>query len=327
MNFRVDLDTFRGPIDLLLYLVRKHEVDILDIPVAVIAEQFCEYLDVIAAIDVNAVGDFLEMASTLAEIKSRLVLPHGGEEESVVEDPRDDLVERLLEYKRFKDAASLLEDQSRDWQMHYSRLVDDLPPREIAPDEQPIEEVELWDLVSAFNRIIRESQVVAPTNIVYDDTPIHVYMRRIHEKLVSQGRVGFSEMFLPRMHKSAMIGVFLAILELVRHHSVVTEQTDVHGEIWILPGEHFRAEFGLTEVDDYGQRPQAEGASGNEAPGDASPSAIAETGAPETAGAADEGAAPSRAESPVKRGRGAKSDKAGDKAAKSDKAEKPAKPR
>lgn len=260
MNFRVDLDTFRGPLDLLLYLVRKHEVDILDIPVAVIAGQYCEYMEVLAAIDVNAVGDFLEMASTLAEIKSRLVLPHGGEEEATLEDPRDDLVQRLLEYKQYRDAASLLEDQSRDWQQRYARLVDDLPPRDMPPDEQPIQEVELWDLVSAFNRIIRESQVVAPTNIVYDDTPIHVYMGRIHERLVRAGRAAFSEMFVPGMHKSAMIGVFLAVLELVRHHSVVTDQPEPHGEIWILPGDTFQADVSLAHVDTYDHRPAEEAA-------------------------------------------------------------------
>jgi len=269
MNFRVDLDTFRGPLDLLLYLVRKHEVDILDIPIAVIAEQFCEHMEVLVVIDVNAVGDFLEMASTLAEIKSRLVLPHGGEEEATLDDPREDLVQRLLEYKRFKDAASLLEDQSRDWQQRYARLVDDLPPRELAPDEQPIQEVELWDLVSAFNRIIRESQVVTPTNIVYDDTPIHVYMQRIHEQLVKNGRAGFSQMFAPGMHKSAMIGVFLAVLELVRHHSVLTEQPDPHGEIWILPGEHFQASLSLHNVDTYDHRETPDRSS--QSPGDSSP--------------------------------------------------------
>lgn len=251
MNFRVELNVFRGPLDLLLYLVRKHEVDILEVPIATIAEQYCEYIEVIAAIDVNAVGDFLDMASALAEIKSRLVLPHGGEEEETIDDPKEDLVQRLLEYKRFKDAATMLDDQSRGWQQHYPRLTDDLPPREIPLEDQPIHEVELWDLVSAFNRIIRESQATPTTNIVYDDTPIHVYMQRIHERLIENGRVAFSEMFQPGMHKTALIGIFLAILELVRHHAVSTEQTDTHGEIWIRPGEQFQADLSLAEVDSY----------------------------------------------------------------------------
>ena len=116
MDFRVDLELFRGPLDLLLYLVRKHEVEIVDIPIAPIAEQFLEYLAVLEQLDVNAAGDFLDMASTLIEIKSRMVLPRGGEVEDELADPREQLVERLLEYKKFKDAASMLDERGREWQ-------------------------------------------------------------------------------------------------------------------------------------------------------------------------------------------------------------------
>src|SRR5262249_12936283 len=100
MDFRVDLDVFRGPLDLLLYLVRKPEVEIVDIPIAPITEQFLEYLAVLEQLDVNGVGDFLEMASTLIEIKSRMVLPRGGEVDDPLDDPRQELVRRLLEYKK-----------------------------------------------------------------------------------------------------------------------------------------------------------------------------------------------------------------------------------
>jgi len=255
MSFRVALDIFRGPLDLLLYLVRKHELDILDIPVATIAQQFLEYLEVLQELDVNAVGDFIEMASTLLEIKSRMALPAGEEEAEEVEDPREELVERLLEYKMFRDAASVLEEQGRAWQEHLPRLANDLPPRRIDPAGQPIQEVELWDLVSAFGRIVRDSRVTQARSIVYDDTPIHVYMQRIHQRLVQDRRAAFSQLFYPGMHKTAMIGVFLSILELVRHHSVRTEQEDGHGEIWILPGEVFSEALDLSNVDTYGQRP------------------------------------------------------------------------
>ncbi len=251
MNFRVDLDSFRGPLDLLLYLVRKHEIEIADIPIAMITEQFLAYLEVLEQLDVNDVGDFLEMASTLIEIKSRLVLPRGGEEIEQLDDPREELVRRLLEYKKYRDAASILDEQSRDWQLHYGRQANDTPQRRVDPAEQPIHEVELWDLVSAFGRIIRERRAVQPSNIVYDETPIQTYMRRIHERLVDKRRAAFSEMFEAGMHKSAMIGIFLAILELVRHHSVITQQDEDHGEIWILPGENFQATLELADVDDY----------------------------------------------------------------------------
>ena len=121
MNFRVQLDVFRGPLDLLLYLVRKHEVDILDIPIAMITDQYLEHLAVLEQLDVNEVGDFLEMASMLIEIKSRIVLPRADEEDSELDDPRQELVRRLLEYKKYKDAAGLLEERGRQWQQRVSR--------------------------------------------------------------------------------------------------------------------------------------------------------------------------------------------------------------
>ena len=251
MNFRVELNTYRGPLDLLLYLVRKHEIDVTDIPIALVADQFLAHLAVLEQLDVDAVGDFLEMASTLIEIKSRMVLPRGGEEVDELDDPRDELVERLLEYKKYKDAASMLEERSRQWQQHHARLTNDLPPRRVDLSEQPIREAELWDLVSAFGRIMRENVAVQPANIVYDETPIHIYMERLHGRLRRQGRVALSEAIEPGMHKSALIGLFLAVLELVRHHDVWTEQDALHGEIFILPGSTFHEKGDFATADDY----------------------------------------------------------------------------
>lgn len=235
MTFRVDLDIFRGPLDLLLYLVRKHEVDVLDIAIAPITMQYLEYLDVLRELDVNAVGDFLEMASTLAEIKSRLVLPRGGEIEEELDDPREDLVRRLLEYKKYKDAASMLEERGRSWQERFPRLAPDVDTQARDPADEPIHELELWDLVSAFGRILRDQRSLVPASIVYDDTPIHVYMERIHTQLVSEGRLALGDLFQPGMHKSTLVGIFLAVLELVRHHGVRAEQEQDFGEIWVLP--------------------------------------------------------------------------------------------
>jgi segregation and condensation protein A len=251
MDFRVDLEVFRGPMDLLLYLVRKHEVEIVDLPIAPITEQFLEYLGVIEQLDVNSVGDFLEMASTLIEIKSRMVLPRGGEVEDELADPRQELVRRLLEYKKFKDAASMLEERSRGWQERFPRLTNDLPPRERNLEDEEIQEVELWDLVSAFGRIMRDNQAVKPSSIVYDETPIHVYMTRIKAQLAGGGRLAFRELFQPGMAKSALVGMFLAILELVRHHHVTTEQNALFGEIWILPGSQTGSEIDASSVNQY----------------------------------------------------------------------------
>ena len=188
IDFRVDLNVFRGPMDLLLYLVRKHEVEIVDIPIAVITDQYLEYLAMIEQLDVNAVGDFLGMASLLIEIKSQQVLPRCDEVDGELDDPRQELVRRLLEYKKYRDAASILEERGRSWQQRYSRLSTDLPRHERDMAGEPIQEVELWDLVSAFGRIMRETDAARPASIVYDDTPIHVYMSRIHARLIEAGQ-------------------------------------------------------------------------------------------------------------------------------------------
>lgn len=251
MDFRVDLNSYRGPLDLLLYLVRRREVEVMEIPIASIAQQYITHLEALDALDANTVGEFLEIVSTLAEIKSRLVLPRVVEEEEPIEDPHNQLVEQLLEYKKYKDAASMLEERSRQWQMRYARVADDLPPRRVDPGDQPIHEVELWDLVNAFGRIMRESEATQPSSFVYDETPIQAYMQRIHERLQGRDRVSFSELFELGTHKSALIGIFLAVLELVRHHRVRTEQGDGHGEIWILPDSQFSSGPDWPNVDEY----------------------------------------------------------------------------
>ena len=235
MQFRVQLDMFSGPMDLMWYLVRKHELDILDIPIALVTQQYLEMLAVLEQVDVNSVGDFLELASRLMEIKSKLMLPRQEDEtEEEIEDPRQDIVQRLLEYKRYKDAASMLEARRREWQLRFSRRVNDLPSRTIDQSQQPIQEVEMWDLVSAFARVMRDSDSVQPSAIRYDDTPIDVYMEQIRQRLTSESRIAFTSLFEEGMIKSQMVGIFLAVLELIRHHQVQVDQTELFGEIWIL---------------------------------------------------------------------------------------------
>lgn len=241
MRFRVQLDMFSGPLDLLWYLVRKHELDILDIPIALVTEQYLELLSVLEQIDVNAVGDFLEVATRLMEIKSKLMLPRHEEleTEQQVEDPRQDMVQRLLEYKKYKDAASMLQERGEHWQQRYTRRVNDLPTARIDPAEQPIQEVELWDLVSAFSRVIRDNATAQPSAICYDDTPIEDYMAQIRQRLTQEPRVAFTSLFEieaaeQALAKSQLVGIFLAVLELIRHHHVQVEQEDLFGEIWIV---------------------------------------------------------------------------------------------
>jgi segregation and condensation protein A len=232
MDYQVDLDTFRGPLDLLLYLVKHNEVDIADIPIARITEQFLEYLRVLEMIDVERAGDFLVMAATLMEIKSRMLLPRADEAEAEEADPRLELVKQLIEYKKFKDAALLLEAQAERQLTRFPRQPIELPaPPSLA--EQPLRQVELWDLVSAFGRLMRETLALQPQQIVPDHTPIHVYMDQIVERLGREPRLAFSALFTPPHTRGRLLGMFLAVLELTKGSRILAEQAEVFGEIWL----------------------------------------------------------------------------------------------
>src|SRR5438128_1209605 len=213
MDYLVELDTFRGPLDLLLYLVKRNEVDICDIPMARIAEQFREYLNVLQLIDVEWAGEFLVMAATLMEIKSRMLLPRSEEGLTAEEDPRLELVRQLIEYKKFKDAAAVLEEHAERQQTRLPRLPVELPA---APDPavQPLQRVELWDLVSAFGRLMRETLALQPRQIIVDQTPVQVHMDWILQQLDRQPRLAFAALFTPPYQRSRLVGLFLAILEL-----------------------------------------------------------------------------------------------------------------
>ena len=238
-EYRVELDVFSGPLDLLLYLVRRNELEILELPVAAITAQFQEYLDVLELIDLDMVGDFIVMASTLAEIKSRLVLPRPEEDTGpeITEDPRGDLIQQLLEYKKFKDAARFLEERATDWQERYPRLTDDRPQAERDASADRIKEVVVWDLVSALGRVLKKQQARAESAIRYDETPTAVYVEQIGAAVREAGRVVFTSLFERTTSRSQVIGMFLAILELLRYHRFRAEQLEPFDEIWILPPE------------------------------------------------------------------------------------------
>jgi segregation and condensation protein A len=232
MPYSVALETFHGPLDLLLHLVKRNEVDVLDIPIASIADQFLEYLHVMQVLDFDLAGEFVVMAATLMEIKSRMLLPGGDEQaEDVADDPRRELVKQLLEYRKFKDAAAALGQCVERQGERQSRQ--DLP-EPTARQDLAVRPVELWDLVSAFARLMRETQSLLPTTIAVDDTPQHVYEAQILERIQREGRVAFTSVFTPPYWKARLIGIFLAILELIRNHGLGVEQQEEESEIWLV---------------------------------------------------------------------------------------------
>ncbi len=254
MGFLVQLPAYRGPLDLLLYLVKRQEVGLHDLALARVVDQYLEYVELLQQLDLGDVADFLEMASILIELKSLSVLPKIEEPDAEPEVPLEtspsQLVERLLEYKQIRDASQILEEMSGRWQQRYARLCDDLPARQADLGSQPIADLQLWDLVSTFGRLVRESGGPPPTAVIYDDTPIHVYMKRIHQRLQSHATVPLVDMLTPGLHKSALIGWFLAVLELTRHHGAIAEQ-DEFGEIVVRRSDRYDHQLNVHEVDNY----------------------------------------------------------------------------
>ena len=230
MAYQVRLDAFHGPLDLLLYLVKKEEVDVMEISIASLADQFLVYLQTVRALDVEFAGEFLVMAATLMEIKSRALIPQPekptGESDTV--DPRRELVRQLLEYRRFKDAAAKLEELSDLHAARYARI----PSDPTTPVGVPlVRSVELWDLVSAFARLLRETQSNQPQAVVIDDTPQHVYETRILAALAERGELEFVDLFERPFQKLRLIGIFLALLELIKVGRVILIQEDLFGPI------------------------------------------------------------------------------------------------
>jgi len=233
MIYQVVLDSFQGPLDLLLYLVKRNEMDVRDIPIARIAGQFLEYVEAIQTIDVEWAGEFLVLAATLMEIKSKMLLPGATQElPAEQDDPRKELVRQLVEYRKTKDAAGHLDRLAEERQFHVART---LPDDEEGATSPRLRRVELWDLVSAFGRLVRETVALQPLHLVADETPQSAYLDQVRAKLRSGRPVAFRDIFDPPFTRPRLIGIFLAILELIKLVELVLDREEPDGEIWLAP--------------------------------------------------------------------------------------------
>ena len=228
-QYRVDIDVFAGPLDLLLYLVRKEEVDIYDIPIAHITGQYLKYIEMLKLLDIDLAGDFLVMAATLMEIKSVMVLPRTELEDAdgqEIQDPRSELVRQLLEYKKFKDAANLLEDSADRRKEKFTRP--DSVISNLRPDAEPeldMDQVSIWTLLEAFDSIMQATGHLAKYDHIKDDTPIDLYQIEILHRLQTEGPMTFEDIFKESSSRLVMVTLFLALLELIRDQLIWVEQS------------------------------------------------------------------------------------------------------
>ena len=240
-DYRVNLDVYNGPLDLLLYLIRREEIDIHDIPIARITEQYCAYVDTLKIINPDIAGEFLVMAATLMEIKSRMLLPQQVDDDDIeIADPRTELVRQLLQYKAFKDAADNLRRAAEAQSLRFPRRPAEIATNQSDEEEIEIEEVQIWDLLGAFIRLmdsIGYSPAQTETEIIYDDTPIELHMADIMDLLKRQGEMTFSQIFQGRTSRSELVGLFLALLELAKRGEIYIEQPQPFGEIYIYQAD------------------------------------------------------------------------------------------
>ncbi|MCP4379774.1 MAG: segregation/condensation protein A [bacterium] len=234
-EYRVSLDNYSGPMDLLLYLIRREEVDIHDIPLAKIIDQYIQYVELLQDLDPNAAGDFLVLAATLMEVKTRMLLPApealDADDDGTGIDPRADLIRQLLEYKEFKDASTDLREMVDLQSQRFPRR----PPKfENADDTQiDLEDVQVWDLFDSFSRVMESIGTRADNHeVIYDDTPVELHATDILDRLQREGPLSFTQIFEGRTLHSEVVGLFLAMLELIRQRQIFASQDanfqDIH---------------------------------------------------------------------------------------------------
>jgi segregation and condensation protein A len=226
----VRLARFEGPLDLLLHLIKRDEIDIYDIPIAHITQQYLAYLELMRALDLDVAGEFLVMAATLMRIKAKMLLPLPavGAEEEDEGDPREELVQRLVEYRQFKEAAGTLKSREGERRMLFERGMvpgeDELGPAPLAP-------ASLFDLLDALNRVMSRVPEAAVYEVQAETWDVEEMMSRISVAVSERGSVSFTELLMRCRARGEMIVTFVALLELVKLGVVAVAQSEAFGDI------------------------------------------------------------------------------------------------
>ena len=238
-EYSVRLDVFEGPLDLLLYLIKKDEVDIYDIPIVKITEQYNAYLNVMRMLDLNIAGEFLVMSATLMMIKSRMLLPQEERpdfEDEDEDDPRFDLVRQLVEYKKFKDAAGFLEDQEEDQHNVFWRESEEV---DLGVDPtNALKDVGIFDLLASFTEILKRVDKEELREIFIERYTVAEQIDKIIDKINSGERISLMGMFQDMHSRQEMVCTFLAILELIRlKHIRAVQEEGPFSDILVVPAE------------------------------------------------------------------------------------------
>jgi len=232
MSYEIKLDIFEGPLDLLLYLIRKNEIDIYNIPIALITEQYLGYLDMMRSLNLDLAGEYLVLASTLIHIKSRMLLPpvEGEGEEDEGQDPRAELVQQLIEYQAFKEAALNLEGRPLLERDVFTRGAAE-EPAEVPQDEELVIEVGVFELFEAFRKIVVGLDRSEELAIDTEKMSLTDRINEIMERLAEEKQLTFTELLGDRTDRRRIVYTFLAILELMKLRMIKAYQSGPFGVI------------------------------------------------------------------------------------------------
>jgi segregation and condensation protein A len=228
-SYEVKLEKFEGPLDLLLYLIRKDEIDIYDIPIARITRQYLEYVEMMQLLNLDIAGEFILMAATLINIKSRMLLPRAEEEEA--DDPREALIMALLEYEKFKQASQVLREKEATEQQFMKRT--DFSYLDLKPEENFTLEATVFDLLTAFREALNNLEKDIYHTVKAEEVTIEERMEIIERILTQKDHAVFAELYADNPHRLVLIVTLLAILELIKLNRLVLRQAAPFSEIRI----------------------------------------------------------------------------------------------
>ncbi|MFD2640305.1 segregation/condensation protein A [Piscibacillus salipiscarius] len=235
--YQVKLDTFEGPLDLLLHLINQYEIDIYDVPMREIADQYLNYIHTLQELHLDVASEYLVMAATLLAIKSDMLLPKQELEieDEYEEDPREELIQRLIEYKKYKEASHVLKEREHDANQTYTRPPIDLSKYENTVKVTKSDEVTIVDLAQAFQKVLRRKQLLEPmeTTVQRQEVSIEKRMDEVVERLqINSGKQSFENLF-PYHEKFEIVATFLAILELMKAVRISCYQTKNFDDIMV----------------------------------------------------------------------------------------------
>lgn len=243
MSYKIKLELFEGPLDLLLYLVKKDHLNICDIPIAQVTDQYLQYMELMRLLDLNIAGEFLVMASTLIHIKSKMLLPPEPKEneQEEEEDPRSELIKKLLEYQKFKEAAGLLRQRELSRQNIFTRPQ---APAPLNSGEEVYFEASLFDLLSAFSKALKDIPRELFYEVIKDEFTVEEKIHDLLHILLNESSLQLSYLFAKVKNQVEMVVTFLAVLELIRLKEIVIVQKDIFGEIQVIRNQERITSYG-----------------------------------------------------------------------------------